>query len=276
VGEIRHDRGAAYLDDMSNVFSDTTALPLTDVDSAMAAGWREIHPTGKTPVDDGAAGTLREIRSAVHQTRKLDDTTPRGLDNLKRRVDAIGQNTSNAFAKRIANNVSKSIIDTIAAKFPEYRTGLSAYAQRSAGLTELEKEFSLFNQNPNTSLRKLLSSLRQNANSGKRGELLRDALAAKRPSLPGQIAGHEMSSFTPRGGVRWGWGAGGVLGPAMGLSFDPVSIGLAAAAASPRVVGELAYGAGRASAVLNPAQTRLLSRVSYQSGKAKRESKTKR
>jgi hypothetical protein len=62
----------------------------------------------------------------------------------------------------------------------------------------------------------------------------------------------------------------------MGFSFDPVSLGIAAAAASPRVVGEGAYALGRASSVLTPAQTKLLSRVSFQSGRAERESKAKR
>jgi hypothetical protein len=48
------------------------------------------------------------------------------------------------------------------------------------------------------------------------------------------------------------------------------------AAQSPRVVGEAAYATGRAAGALTPAQSRIITRTSYQAGRASDESQKKK
>ncbi|CDM57367.1 hypothetical protein [Rhizobium favelukesii] len=273
-GEIRDDRGAQYVQDMNHVFSDTQPLALTDVTRQIANERAKVYPTGKIANDAEAASTLDQINSVVNEANQLGDLTPRGLDSLKRRIDAIGQSAGGSFSKGIANRISGSLIDTVSTRHPDYRTGLLGYTNRSRDLTQIEKELSVHNANDNTTLRKLLSSQRNNVNTnfGRRGELVND-LAAKRPNLPGQIAGASMSSAMPTGLAR-------ILGPgsaaaAAYYAANPWALA-ALPAASPRLMGEAAYKVGQAAGALSPTQTRILGRTSYQAGRASDEAKKKK
>jgi hypothetical protein len=273
-GEIRDDRGAQYVQDMGHVFNDTQPMGLTGVTRQIADERAKVFPTGKLANDAEAANVLDQINSVVGEAQQLGDLTPRGLDSLKRRIDAIGQSAGGAFSKGIANRVSGSLIDTVSARHPDYRTGLLGYTNRSRDLTQIDKELSVFNKNDNTTLRKLMSSQRNNVNTnfGRRGELV-DELATKRPNLPGQIAGASMSGIMPTGLAR-------ILGPgsaAAAAYYASNPWALAAIPASmPRVVGEAAYKVGQAGGALTPTQTRILGRTSYQAGRASDESQKKK
>jgi hypothetical protein len=272
--EIRDDRGAQYVQDMQRVFGDTQPMALTGVSRQIADETAKVFPTGKIANDAEAATTISQINDIVNEAQQLGDLTPRGLDSLKRRIDAIGQSAGGAFSKGIANRVSGALIDTVSSRHPDYRTGLLGYTNRSRDLTQIEKELSVHNTNDNTTLRKLLSSQRNNVNTnfGRRGELVNE-LARKRPALPGQIAGASMSGLMPTGLAR-------ILGPgsaAAAAYYASNPWALAALPASmPRVVGEAAYKVGQASGALSPVQTRIIARSSYQAGRAADESKKKK
>ena len=100
--------------------------------------------------------------------------------------------------------------------------------------------------NIDTSVRKLQSILRNNANTnyGRRVELGRELEATGIPgadTLFPQLAGQMLSSFTPRG-IQ---GATTALGGAAAYATNPALLpGLALT--SPRLVGEAAYYGGKA------------------------------
>ena len=95
-----------------------------------------------------------------------------------------------------------------------------------------------------TSLRKLQSVMRNNVNTnyGKRADLVEQLTQSGSPQLMESLAGQSMNAWTPRGLnklLAGGVGAGALMSnPAMMAALP---------AMSPRIVGEAAHLAGRAT-----------------------------
>ena len=91
-------------------------------------------------------------------------------------------------------------------------------------------------------MRKLQSLMRNNVNTnnGSRQKLV-DQLAKVEPDLPMALAGQALNDYAPRGLARIAAGGAGVAGLA---TLSPTTLAMLPLA-SPRIVGEAAYAAGR-------------------------------
>ena len=149
-----------------------------------------------------------------------------------------------------------AVKNEIVKQAPEYAKVMSDYENASALLKDIQGTLSLNkNANVDTSVRKLQSILRNNANTnyGRRVDLARELEATGVPgadTLFPQLAGQMLSSKTPRG-IQ-----GGVLpSVAGGAAFlggltNPATLAAVTGgvfASSPRLVGEAAYYGGKAA-----------------------------
>ncbi|AIL98101.1 hypothetical protein [Sinorhizobium meliloti] len=275
LGDMTADRAAQFQAGMAPVKANQTRLPFQDVARSMFEARKEVFHNGK-PKDTRAAAALSDIRSLVREyASDPRQHTAMGFDALKQRIGEIRDGTeAGTLARRTADKIYRATRETIAKRVPEYDTAQKGYQNASETLNELRREFSLTEGAANnTAMRKLLSSMRNNVNTnfGERERMMRE-LGKREPALPGMIAGRNMSSMESRGISRV------LTNPMLG---NPLALGLYATnpwllaalppalmAQSPRVVGEAAYAAGRASSVLTPDMVRLIGRTSYQAGRA--------
>lgn len=188
--------------------------------------------------------------------------SPLAVDQFKQDLYTIGSKIGNATdrdAARIAGNTYQSVRQMLVNHDPIYAEIMQPYAKAAQEAAELESGFSIGSKrtkpiNTDTAARKLLSSMRNNAhtNYGQRAAQV-DRLAELDPAgtLKPSLAGQTVSSWVPRG-IRAGieaaaaalYGGGHAAAGNPFAMMDPTVWGVMAGA-SPRVAGELSYGAGR-------------------------------
>lgn len=184
-----------------------------------------------------------------------------GLDGLKKKVAAITpDNLDHSQVRRATTNIANAIKKVIVKADPKYAKSMENFSTAAKHLEDVEKALSLGdNGMAHTAISKLQSVMRNNASTGygHRQQLLTDLEKAGGVDIFPSIAGHALSSPTPRGlqGMSTSMlGLGGV-GAGAGAHFAGVPphmwIPAAVAAAttlagtSPRIVGEGAVLAGR-------------------------------
>lgn len=243
MGELRQDRSDAYKVGMANVNRPGVAIDFTPVERAVWKATGEAHYMGVAKSKD-VADVLAAMSNKVEEFTKLGSNEPAALDALKQAIGEIRQKTPyGTMERRVADNVYQAAKKEIVKQVPEYAKTMKDYSQASDQIDELLKTFSLGDKaSKDTALRKLTSVMRNNVNTnyGQRTQLM-NALATKQPDLPYAIAGQALNSLTPRGlqsVMATGAGAYGALTNPLALAGLPM--------ASPRVVGEAAYHAGRA------------------------------
>lgn len=265
VTQLRAQRGAEYRQKMAELSNpgqlgvENTILDFGKIDDAVNKvsqiknfKGQDISPTTRAVRD--------EMVSAIDNWKILppaDFHTVEGLDALKQKLgDIAGDLISSkpgSPASKVAGDLYNSVKQTIVDQAPEYAKIMRGYEEASKLLKEIESTLSLKpNANIDTSLRKLQSVLRNNVstNYGRRAELLDFLQAAGAPNLLEKLAGQSLSSIAPRGLSRLLAGGEGI-GLAGSMLAGNVPAALAAtgglAAASPRLVGNAAYGLGAAS-----------------------------
>jgi hypothetical protein len=154
-------------------------------------------------------------------------------------------------ARRAVQQVYDSIRQEIIRVAPDYAETMERYSQASEQIRDIQQALSLpagrtSGFSKDTALRKLQSIMRNNvqANYGERLALAK-ALerSGGRPIMPA-LAGQAMSSWEPRGINRLV--ASGELGALVGGLHNPALLA-DLASQSPRLVGEIGYGVGRAA-----------------------------
>lgn len=276
VDAIRQTRGSEYRAAMAKIGQDTTVLNFAKIDQA-------VQDVGKVKTFKGQdlSPTTKEVRkeidTAVTDWRALnpkDFHTPEGLDALKQKIGDIRDGTAYGTPERtVANGVYNAVRQTIIDQAPEYGKVMKAYEQASDLIREMEKTLSL---NPkasvDTTLRKLQSVLRNNVNTnyGKREALANLLVNAGATHLLTKLSGQALNSIMPRGIGRLA--ASGAAGAsAIGLGTGMLPLAMAAGAvlpfASPRIMGEAAYYAGKGSNALP-----VLGRSAFQAGREARVS----
>ncbi len=254
VAQLRNERGDVYRREMANIGADKTILSWNDVDTAL----RDMDKVATYKGENLAPRTQAirtEIRDAIDHWKNLQATefwTPEGFDALKKQIGDIRDATQPHTQERlVADQAYQAVRGTIAKQAPEYAKVMRGYETASNQIRDIEKTLSL---NPNasidTSLRKLQSSLRDNVNTsfGRRRELANYLVNAGAPHLLERLAGQALGSWIPRGigrvavtqAVPAAAAAIGAGAPGAGLS----ALGTLPLA-SPRLMGEAAYGAGR-------------------------------
>lgn len=159
-----------------------------------------------------------------------------GFDDLKKAIRNI-KTPAGERAEVVKNQIAKTIEAQIIRQSPQYKKIMDRYARDSAMIDELKRTFSLdVRANPETTLRKMQSVTRNNANTdyGYRETLLKELDPTG--EIADALAGSALNSFTPRGLVSSGVGLYGLT------SANPFAL----AASSPRLVGEGTYRLGQA------------------------------
>ena len=247
---MRKERSTAYRAGMGNIAKDKTVLDFTNIDKAVSDARSTGVYKGQV-IDKSAAEAWQKVNDQVKQWESLDPAefhTPEGLDALKKSIGDIRDSYQYGTPARLAaDKAYNAVRSEIVKQAPAYSGVMKDYETASDLLKEIEQSLSL---NPkasiDTKVRKLQSLLRNNANTnyGRRVEL-GEMLAEKGASnLFPQLAGQAMSSWSPRGMSGALSGAGALYNTIQGIT--PTGV-MAAAATSPRVIGETAYAVGKAA-----------------------------
>lgn len=247
--KMRADRGAQYRSGMIDIKADKSVLDMSPIVNAVNDIKASGNFKGKV-INEKAAGTIKEIAAKVDDwaTSPANEFhTPEGLDALKQAIGDIRDDTAfGSPARRHADSVYNAIKDQIQKQAPTYSKVMKDYSEASNTLSEIEKSLSLGDKtSKDTAIRKLQSLMRNNAqtNYGNRLNLAKTLEAEGGVSLSPAIAGQAMGAMLPRGMVGSIEKAGMIGAPLMG---NPGAL-LAAPFASPRLMGEAAYGLGALS-----------------------------
>lgn len=188
-------------------------------------------------ISDG--GDQKKILDLVTDLDGWKDQSTTGVDTLKRRVDDLYAESSQARA--IVQRTKDQIRSELNTKVPGYHRMTRDYALATKFIDEVNKEFSL-KGGTGTVVRKLAYSLNQNNEYRK---LMLEALGhATGTDLKEAVAGSAMRSVMPRGLVGRLSMEGGLFG-AGGAAISGHPVGAIAGglmnllASSPRAVGEI-------------------------------------
>lgn len=251
---MRAAKNAQYRSGMVDITSDKSVIDFADVDNALSDAANVTR--FKDQVKNTKAESVRaEIAKAVDEWKSLDPTeyhTPEGFDALKQRIGAIVESIpmEERTAAKVGKDIYNSVKNAINKQAPAYAKVMKDYTEASDEITQIEKTLSINKRaSVDTAMRKLQSLTRNNVNTNYGNRL---ALAEQLQRQGGQefmpaLSGQALSSLTPRGlqgvvgtgAVGGGFIAGGIPGA---ISTIPLL-----AAGSPRIVGEAAYGVGRAA-----------------------------
>jgi hypothetical protein len=250
VAELRQNRSDAYRTGMGGATQNTALLDFAPIDQAIINA-EKVGTFNGVVIRGNAANALKEIKDKIAEFKAGNPAvfrTVEGFDKLKQAIGDIQQALPYGTpARKVADDLYNSVKNEIVKQAPDYAKVMGDYEQASALLKDIEGSLSLGKKaNIDTSVRKLQSILRNNANTnyGRRVDLGRQLEATGVPgadTLFPQLAGQMLSSPTPRG-IQ---GATSALGGAAAYATNPALLpGLALT--SPRLVGEAAYYAGKA------------------------------
>lgn len=274
ISDLAKDRSDKYTNGMQSV-KGTGLIDFRPINYAAAQARDKVYFKGVAK-DPEAAATLLKIEDTLKKWQNIPSSvyrTAEGLDALKQAIGQIWTKTKHGTLERkIADDVYKTIKQQIVDQVPEYANVMKDYSNASEQINDISRTFSLGEKSSkDAALRKLTSVMRNNVNTnfGQRAKLM-DEMAAKQPDLPYAIAGQALNSPTPRGlqsTVASGAGVYGAMTNPLTLAALPI--------ASPRIVGETAYAAGKVSkklaaslkrAGLTPKQLEIALRAANQAG----------
>lgn len=198
---------------------------------------------GKSTIIDGR----NVVQQAFDDVAGWSDTSPTGLDTLKRRLDSyVGQLRSpdKKEAQRVVLQLKDSVRNELETKIPGYKEMTKAYAEASDFIDELEKTFALKRgRTEEQQLNKIMQMFRPGKERSM--EMAREVQEILGQDIVGKAAGASMGELTPKG-------LSGVFQPLAAFSLANIP-GLLAylATTSPRLVAEVVSLLGRfpASAV---------------------------
>jgi hypothetical protein len=240
---------AAYRSGMANIKADKSVLSFQGIDDAIDNA-RELTSFKGQSKNAKASQAVQAAADEIQKWKQLDPAefhTPEGLDALKQRLNGVLESIpfEEKTARKAVGNIYSSIKSEISKQAPEYSKVMSEYSTASETIKEIEKALSLGNKAAaDTSMRKLQSLMRNNVNTsyGYRDTLAKTMIDAGGNDIMPALAGQAMNDWTPRGIQRATAGAGSGL---LALTGNlPAAAGMAAIS-SPRVAGEVMYGAGR-------------------------------
>lgn len=256
LGNMRAERNAAYRSGMDDISKDATVLDFAPVDAALAKtngvkSFKGIDTSPKT------ADVRAEIGKTISDWKGLDPAeyhTPEGFDALKQMLGDIRDDLPSHSPQRvIADNAYGAVRKTIADQAPAYNKVMADYSKASDEVSNIQREMSLGPRgNPGTALKKLQSVMRNNVNTnwGARSDMADKLSDNGAPNLMPALAGQSMNAVLPRGLARvMDAGLGGMAGIAKLSTLAVLPM------ASPRGVGELAYGAGATARGLGNAKS---------------------
>lgn len=273
IQTMKQNKSNAYKSGIATTVADTTPLKFDAIDTALADGLATTKSQhGMSLVNDADNAKLDELSTVVDQWRKTPAAqTASGLDELKKRIDAIPVDHVNAnAASRIVSQVRNAVKKTIVDQSPEYAKTMAKYEAATALEKEISKAFSSGkNASIDTTLRKLQSLARDNVNTsyGYRAELADALKKGTGEDLMPAVAGQAASSWLPRGLARLTAGGAGVAGITNPLLWASLPF------QSPRLMAEILYSGGKATGKTARAASKVsapLAKAGVTSSKAKK------
>lgn len=231
--ELYQARSADYQRRMAKM-DKTEALDFADVEKAIE-GVRKVGRHKGIDIS-GAAGVWDEIDAKYMEFLDKGLNTIEDFDAMKRAIKEIGSRYQIGTPEyKVANQVSKSINDTIVKKAPVYANIMKDYRLASDTLSDIKASISADAKSADTTLNKLQ---RAAAGKGPRGRTVLDILE-QTPSGRGigdMLAGQNLSATEAKGF------APSLSAPAALAAGDPTV--LSTALVTPRGLGERAYSLG--------------------------------
>lgn len=231
--ELYQARSADYQRRMAKM-DKTEALDFADVEKAIE-GVRKVGRHKGIDIS-GAAGVWDEIDAKYMEFLDKGLNTIEDFDAMKRAIKEIGSRYQIGTPEyKVANQVSKSINDTIVKKAPQYARIMQDYRLASDTLSDIKASISADAKSADTTLGKLQ---RAAAGKGPRGRTVLDILE-QTPSgrgLGDMLAGQNLSATEAKGF------APSLSAPAALAAGDPTV--LSTALVTPRGLGERAYSLG--------------------------------
>lgn len=200
--------------------------------------------------------TLREIdqiKNVVDEWKaKPELHTAEGLDALKRRIDDLYDNNMSKEAKSVLTQTRGQVKNTIVKQDPNYAKTMRDYEQSLGLERELETALGLGDRTSiDSAIRKLQSLTRNNANTSYQyRQQLADILKKEAGvDLMPALSGQALNSVAPRGLQKLlpSFTAGSAVTGALNLGMEGLLPLATLPLQSPRLVGEGAYLAGKAS-----------------------------
>ena len=248
ISQMRDDASTAYVTSKTGWAADTTPLNYRKVDAAINKIDSSITHAGKSMIGADEQKIVSEAKNVIQQW-KTDHPVPTAidLDALKRRLDSIyPDNFKQRQAKRALENLRDSARQSIVDSIPEYATAMKPYETQTKLIGEISDALGGGDKvKKETALNKIMQALKETPSGDYKQALIGQLEAQTGQQLRPAIAGQLMSDVLPRslsgrGALGLG-GAASLVNPAV-LAALPLT--------SPRLVGEAAYGAGRAASVL--------------------------
>lgn len=244
LGEIENVRGRNYQDMLSTLKADPSTY---DISPVMSDFEKQLDRFGIKKTSEGLdfsrstisdSADIGKINNIYEDLKswgtKPGDRTAIGIDTLKRRLGNYYSPTSDIRAMTSSlRDSTKGVLEAA----PGYTDAMKEYAGMSDQITDIKKGLSLGdNAMVETSFKKLTGAFRQNNEF--RAQLIKELDAATGGKLLPQIAGQQLSSWTPRGLVGTLEGAGGIASLMSG-GTGVVPLLFTAMATSPKAVGTL-------------------------------------
>jgi len=237
----------------NQVFLDFKPIENTFQDTLKGLTVKGVGGVEASRVGDKTLKEVGQIKSVVDEWKSKPELhTAEGLDALKRRIDDLWSNDMSNEAKSILTQTRGQVKNTIVKQDPNYAKTMRGYEESLKLERDLEQALGLGDKTAvDTAVRKLQSLMRNNANTSylhrqQLAEILkRDAGVDLMPALAGQA----LNSVAPRGiqKVLPSFTAGSGITGAMALGPAGLIPLATLPLQSPRVVGEAAYMAGKAS-----------------------------
>jgi hypothetical protein len=246
---MRQSRSQAYRADMAAVRTDKTVLDMTPIEQSIQDSLNSFTFKG-VPKNKKVLDALNEVKDEVAAWRQLDPAeyhTPEGLDALKQRIGELIENQP--FEAKNVRLALKGVYDStkrqIEAQAPIYSKTMKDYHDASEALDQITRTLSLGGRaTDDTALRKLQSVMRNNANTnyGARAALVNTLGQEGGRDLMPALAGQSLNQVMPRGVQR---ATAPVASLGLGLTGNFPAAAGAAAASSPRLMGEAFYLTGK-------------------------------
>jgi len=276
LARMRQTRSRRYVEGSKEWKSDKTRLDFTPVNNKLRDMVDSILEGDHWTVGKETQAKLNEIAEVVNEWWSDSAMhTAGGLDSLKRRIDDMMPNKLDAGQSgRLVSEMRNAVKEIIVEQVPEYANVMKEYEVAIRLEEEIKKGLSLGNKTSvDTAMRKLLSITRDNVNTnfGNRANLVRALEEQGGADIMTRAAGHQMQTPWPRGLQRLA-GSANLYGAATGNPLSMMTLPMQ----SPRLVGEVAHGAGIGSrlarllaekANMTPSVARNIGRGSFQAGR---------
>ena len=260
MGNMAENRRRQYLQDMQETTAsqaqvDTAPIrqTLEDLRKSLQVDLPPAPPIANQPASNVAAfaplekGTPQEFAKLKEMEKLLETweahpqgTTPLGLDALKQRLGRLQPSFTDPNAaneRRLVTAAGNAVKDAITAKVPSYGEAMGNYEKAMDLKTDLEKSLT---GGPNTSTDTIINKLRSTLTNERRAGLAKTLEEHGAPHLTNRVAGQNLRSVMPKGGL------GKIVAALTGTGayFNP-TLAPALLAASPRALGEIAHALGR-------------------------------